>query len=199
MAVFNKTQGTSVIALQSVAASTVLISSVLDVSAKFAAALFIHFGRRSATAAGAGVNIRVEASAKSSGDGFWWPVAIFTTAFAACTTRAVTTSSSSGQNVISATTTTGLAIGDIIYIDNTTIANSEWHRIKIVTGATSVTIEDNLNNTQGTSSNMYNAAEMYICQLDLASIARLRIVVDGASFTQAFAIEAFAVTGDSIS
>lgn len=198
MAIINKTQGVSVLSLQSVAASTVLISSVVDVSNKFAAALFIHFGRRSATAAGAGVNIRVEASGKSSGDGFWWPVAIFTTAFAACTTRAVTTSSASGQNVVSTSTTTGLAIGDIIYIDNTTIGNSEFHRIKLVTASTSVTLEDNLNNTQGVTSNIYNAAEMYTCQLDLASIGRLRLVIDGANFTQAFAIEAFMVTGDNI-
>lgn len=197
MATITKTVGTSVLALQSVAASSVLLSSAVDVSTKLAGTLFIHFGRRAATAAGAGVNIRIEASAKSSGDGFWFPLAIFTTAFAASETEAVSGTVSSGANVITVASTTNLTIGDVIYIDNGTIANSEWGRIKSIVSNTSVTIEDNLVNAQ-TSSNIYDLAEMYVCQLDLTSITRIRVVADGASFTQAFAIEVLMVTGDSI-
>lgn len=197
MATITKTVGTSVLSLQSVAASTVLLSSAVDVSTKLAATLFIHFGRRSATAAGAGVNIRIEASAKSSGDGYWFPLAIFTTAFAAVEAEAVSGTVSSGTNVITVASTTNLAAGDIIFIDNGTIANSEWGRVKSIVANTSVTIEDNLVNAQ-TGATMYDSAEMYACQLDLTGISRIRVVADGALFTQAFAIDVLMVSGDSI-
>jgi hypothetical protein len=198
LADITKTVGTSVISLQSNAASTVLVSSVISFANKLAATLFIHFGRRAATAAGAGVNIRVEASSKASLDGHWYPVAIFTTAFAAAEGEAVTGTVASGQKVITCASTTNLAAGDIIYIDNGTIANSEWHRIKSISANVSVTIEDNLLNAQ-TSATMYDTAEMYVCQLDLTAISRLRVVIDGSLFTQACAIEIDMVSGDSIS
>lgn len=192
----NKTQGTSVLSLQSVAASSVAISSAIDVSGKLAATLFIHFGRRSATAAGAGVNFRIEASSKSSGDGHWYPLAELTTAFAACEAEAVSGTVGSGTNVITVASTTNLTAADLVYIDNGTIANSEWGRIKSIVANTSVTIEDNLVNAQ-TGATLYDAAEMYALTLDLSAVGRLRLVADGASFTQAFAVEAHMVTLDS--
>lgn len=192
----NKTQGTSVISLQSVAASSVLVGSAIDVSGKLAGALFIHFGRRSATAAGASVNIRVEASSKSSGDGHWYPLTILPTQFAACEAEAVSGTVGSGTNVITVASTTNLTAGDLIYIDNGTIANSEWGRVKSIVASTSVTIEDNLVNAQ-TGATLYDTAEMFAVQLDLLAIGRIRVVADGSLFTQAFAIEAHMVTADS--
>lgn len=193
----NKTQGTSILALQSVAASSVLISSAIDVSGKLEATIYIHFGRRNATAAGAGVNIRVEASAKSSGDGHWFPLASISTAFAACEAEAVSGTVASGTNVIMVASTTNLAAGDIIYIDNTTIANSEWGRVKSIVTNTSITIEDNLVNAQ-TGATLYDSAEMYALTFtELLSIGRIRVVADGSLFTQAFAIEVEMTTADS--
>lgn len=198
MATITKTAGTSVLSLQSNAASTVLISSAQDVSTKLAAMIYVWFGRRSATAAGAGCNIRIEGSAESSGDKSWAPLATFTTTFAACEAEAVSGTVNSGQKVITVASTTNLVIGDIIYIDNGTIGNSEWHRIKSIVTNTSVTVEDDLANAQ-TSSTIYDSAEIFTpVQLDLSAISRLRIVVDGASFTQAHAVKVLMVTGDSI-
>src|SRR5678816_3488415 len=104
----NKTAANSIIALQSVASNTVLISSAQDVSTKLAAAVMIHFGRRSNTALSAAVNIRIEGSAKASGDGFWFPLVSFTTLIAAVTSQAVNGTCNSGQNVIAMTSTTGM-------------------------------------------------------------------------------------------
>jgi hypothetical protein len=192
----NKTQGTSVLSLQSVAASSVALGSAIDVSGKLAGTVFIHFGRRSATAAGAGVNFRIEASSKSSGDGHWYPLATITTAFAACEAEAVSGTVNSGTNVITVASTTNLTAGDFIYIDNGTIANSEWGRIKSIVANTSVTIEDNLVNAQ-TGATMYDTAEVYALQLDLLAVGRIRLVADGSLFTQAFAVESHMVTADS--
>ena len=197
MATFSKTQGTSVLSLQSVAANGVVTSSAIDVSTKIAASIFIHFGRRAATASTAGARIRIEASSKSSADGHWYPLAMFETNFAAVEAEAVSSTVNAGTNVITVASTTNLAANDIIYIDNGTIANSEWGRIKSISTNVSVTIEDNLVNAQ-TSSTIYDGAEMYVANLRLESVGRIRVVVDGSSFTQAFAVEAHIITTDSI-
>jgi hypothetical protein len=192
----NKTQGTSVLSLQSVAASSQVKSSAIDVSGKLAATLFVHFGRRAATAAGAGVVIRVEASSKSSGDGHWYPLAQIATNFAAVEPEAVSGTVNAGTAVVTVAATANLSAQDLIYIDNPTIANSEWARIKSIVTNTSVTIEDNLVNAQ-TGSTIYDGAEMYAFNLDLLAVGRIRLVVDGSLFTQAFAIESHMVTADS--
>lgn len=184
-----KTLDQTLLSLQSVAASTVLVGSAVDVSAIWAATVFVRFGRRSASAAGAGANIRIEGSPKSSGNGYWLPLAILTTQFAACEAEAVSGTVNSGTNVITVASTTNLSAGDVIFLDNGTIANSEWHRVKSIVAATSVTVEDNLINAQ-TGATLYDTAEIFTpITLDLSSIGQIRVVDDGSLFTQAHAIE----------
>lgn len=197
MATITKTQGTSLLSLQSVASNTVVISSAQDVSTKLAATVFIHFGRRATSALTTGMEFRIEASSKSSGEGHWYPMASFRTAVAAAESEAVSGTVSSGTNVITVASTTNLVVGDIIFIDNGTIGNSEWGRIKAVSTNTSVTIEDNLVNAQ-TGATIYDQAEMFVAQLDLTAVGRLRLVADGSGTGQAVAVEAHMVTGDSI-
>ncbi len=193
----SKTQGTSVLALQSVASNTVVISSAVDVSAKFAVTVFIHFGRRSATALTTGVIFRIEASAKSSGDGHWYPLATFQTRVSAVTAQSVNGTCASGQNVVPMASTTGESVADIVYIDNGTIANSEWGRVKVVTSNTSITLEDNLTNAQ-TGGTVYPSAEMFSALIDCTAIGRLRLVVDASGTGQVVAAEAELVSSDSI-
>lgn len=206
MATISKTQGTSILAVQSIASNAVLISSAQDVSTKLAATVFIHFGRRSDSALTEGVQIRIEASAKSSGDGQWFPLAQFITQVQAVTHQAVSGTCNAGQAVIAMASTTGMSadwasasspIGNLVYIDNGTIGNSEFQRVKLVTLNTSITLEDNLTNAQ-TSSNVYQSAEIFSAQLDLTAIGRLRVVVNAYNTGVAVAAEAFMVTGDSI-
>jgi len=197
MATITKTQGTSLISLQSVASNTVVISSPQDVSSKLAATVFIHFGRRATTALTNGAIFRVEGSSKSSADGHWYPLATFQTQIATAESEAVSGTVSSGTNVITVASTTNLVAGDTIFIDNGTIGNSEWGRIKSIVTNTSVTIEDNLVNAQ-TGATIYDQAEWFVAQLDLTSIGRIRLVADCSGTGQAVAVEAHMVTGDSI-
>lgn len=193
----NKTAGSTLLALQSVAASSVVLGSATDVSGKMGGLVFVRFGRRSATAAGAGANLRVEASFASSGDNTWMPLVIFTTAFAACEAEAVSGTVNSGTTVITVASTTNLTAGDIIFIDNGTIANSEWGRVKSISANTSVTIEDNLVNAQ-TGATLYDTAEIYSPVQIPKEAMRIRFVADGSAFTQAFAVEARYETVDSL-
>lgn len=188
MATYSKTANADLLALQSVAASSVAVGSAVDVSTKMGGMCYARMGRRAATAAGAGANIRLEASFAASGDNTWFPFAIFTSAFAACESEAVSGTVGSGTNVVTVASTTNLVAGDVVFIDNGTIANSEWGRIKSISTNTSITIEDNLVNAQ-TGATVYDAAEIYPPVAIPEGAIRIRAVADGASFTQAWAVQ----------
>ena len=197
MATPSKTIQSDPISLQSVASGTVVISTPLDVSSKFAAQFFIHFGRRAASALSAPVIFRIEASAESSGDGHWYPLAVVSTEVALAEAEAVSGTVSSGQKVITVASTTNLSPGDPIFIDNSTIANSEWQRIKSTVTNTSVTVEDNLTNAQ-TGSTIYDQAQIIPIIVDLTTVTRVRVVVDNSQSGQAIAAEVELITLDSI-
>lgn len=197
MAALSKTQGTTLLALQSVASNGVVISSVIDVTTKFAGTVGIHFGRRETTALTAGMIFRLEGSTKSSGDGHWHPLATYQTAIAVAETEAVSGTVAAGSTVITVASTANLVAGDIVYIDNTTIGLSEWGRIRSISSNTSVTIEDALINAQ-TGSTLYDQGELITLSVDLTSVGRIRLVADGSGTGRAVAVEAIIVTGDAI-
>lgn len=200
-----KTQGSSLLAVQSLASNATVISSVLSLTTQLAATIFIHFGRRSNTALTEGVQIRVEGSSKSSGDGHWYPLATFITQLAAVTSQAVNGTCNAAQAVVAMASTTGMSAdyaatsppGNRVYIDNGTIANSEFQVVKLVTANTSITLEDNLTNAQ-TGATVFPGAEVFVAQLDATAIGRVRVVIAANNTGQAVAVEVFAVTGDSI-
>lgn len=194
---YNKTAGTSVLSLQTVTSGSVAISSAIDVSTKIAATLFVHFGREATTALTVGTQIRIEASSEASGGGYWYPLFIYTSDVATSETEAVTGTVSSGTNVITVASTTNLTAGDIIFIQNGTIGNSEWGRIKSIVTNTSVTIEDNLANAQ-TGSTLFDQAQIFrAVEINCRALTRLRVVVDNTGSGQSIAVEAKMVTADS--
>ena len=197
MSTYTKTQGTSVLSLQTVASGAVLLSSAIDVSTVIAATMFIHFGREIATALTVGAQFRIEASSKSSGDGHWYPLFIYITDIAAASDEAVSGTVNAGTNVITVAATAGFVAGDIIFIQNGTIGNSEWGRVKSIVTNTSVTIEDNLVNAQ-TGATMYDQAQIFrAVDINCRALGRLRLVVDNTGTGQAIAVEAHVVTADS--
>ena len=197
MATFSKTAG-SLLAIQSVAASSTVISSALDVSTKMGGLVYVRFARRAATAAGAGVNIRLEASKSATVNNSWFPFAIFTTGFAVVNATTLDAEAASGQAVIPLTATTGFAAQGIGFCDNGTIANSEWFRVLSVSAAVSVTAEENLVTTQANGTAALAGAEIFTPANIPEGAIRIRAVVDGSLFTQAFAIEVTYTTIDGI-
>ncbi len=192
----NKTVNTGMISLQTNATTVVVTGTAAAVTTNLAALVTIHFGRTSNTALTTACFFRIEGSAKASGDGYWFPLAQFSSLIAAVTSQPVNGTCNSGQKVVAMSTTTGMSVGDIVFIQNGTIANSEWGRVTVVTASTSITLEDNLLNAQ-TGSTVYPSGEMYAAMLDLTAVTRLRVVAGGqAAVTVAF--EAFMNTGDSI-
>ena len=203
MATVSKTQGTSLIALQTLASAAVILGAAQDVSTKLAATVFLHVGRTATAALTNGVKLRIEASAKGSLDGYWFALAEFATGVAASTTTAtLTTGTTAGDIVLPMTATAGIVIGDKVYIREAGgETNSEFGRVKLVTLNTSVTIEDGtLFNHTITTTLVWSQAEFFVAQLDLTAIGRIRVVADAAYALsgQTVVVEAHMVTGDSI-
>ena len=203
MATISKTQGASLVSLQTLASAAVVLGAATDVSTKLAATVFIHVGRTVTTALTNGVKCRIEGSAKGSLDGYWFSLAEFITAVAASTTTAnLTAGTTAGDTVLPMTATAGIVIGDKVYIREAGAeVDSEFGRVKLVTANTSVTIEDGtLFNHTITTSRVWSQAEFFVAQLDLTAIGRLRVVFDAAYALsgQTVVVEAFMVTGDSI-
>lgn len=171
-------------------APRVEISSVADTTNVSSVSIFMHLGRIVATAFTAGVNFRIEASHRLSGDDQWHTITTFTSALGssvAATTASVATSLA-GQNVITVASTTGFAVGNYIYIENATIGNSEWARVTIVTGGVNgtLTLEDNLTYDQQVGAIVTNQAEQYYALIDTTTFTRLRVVIDGSGAGQNF-------------
>lgn len=202
MATALKTIGTSLLSLQTLASGAVVISSVLDVSTKLSGSVFIHHGRTIATALTNGVKYRVEASAKSSLDGYWFSLAEFVSNLTVSTTTAtLTTGTAAGATVLPMTATGGIVIGDKVYIREAGgETNSEFGRVKAVSANTSITIEDGtLFNHTITTTKVWSQAEFFVAQLDLTSIGRIRVVADAAYAVsgQTTVVEAWMNTWDS--
>jgi hypothetical protein len=194
----SKTDAQTIQALTQSAGLSNTISSTFAATNTLAATVGIHFGRRIATAGGAGVTFRIEGNMKASGAGFWFPLAQFTTQFAATTYTATGGSGNTSGTPTLTLTNTGFVVGDIVHIDDgTSTVTGEFHRVVALISTTGLTLEENLNATHN-SKNVSRAAEMFVAQLDLTGIKNLRVVADAGSFTQVFAWEAWAVTGDSI-
>jgi hypothetical protein len=187
---------TQVAALQALAANTVYISSEVDMSAKYGGLLLIQFARAVTTALTAGVRIRVETRGVASGNMAWGLLCSFQTGLATAVRLALT--SESTLQTLTMTTTTGFALTDRVFVENATLANSEFHEIRKVNAGASLLIEENLANTQAaTTTFVANSAERFLCQIPLEPMA-IRLVVDNDANAVAVYFKAQLITVDTI-
>ncbi len=195
----SKTAGTSILALQNVATGAVLLSNAIDVSVKFSGVVYVHVGRTSNTAPTTALQIRIEASAKEDPNeaGFWFPLAVFQSTINSITSQAVNGTCNSGQNVVAMTATAGMALSDLVYIKNSTIANGEFGIVSAINSNTNIHIEDNLVNAQ-TGSTVYPNAQRFIAQLDLSAVKRIRVVANNNNGGVGFDVDAWLSTLDTI-
>ncbi len=193
----NKIDNTTLILLQSLtSAPRQVMSQHLDTTNLSSITILIHLGRTTTNAFTSGINFRIEQSAAPvGGNGFWFPITIFTSSLGTNVgSQAVNGAALAGQKVIPIAATANFVVGDIVYIKNTTISNSEFGRITVVTLNTSITIEDNLRFDQ-TTSTVTSKAEVFYGLFDMSSCRSLRIVVDGSGTGQNFDVEVFQVVG----
>lgn len=194
-----KTQGTSLLAWQDIATANVVVGSAQDVSTKLAATVFIKVARRSGSAFTTGwPNIRIEASAKSSGTAEWYPLATFQPAVGASIANTTLNGAvSANASTFTVTAATNIAAGDLLFLGDSSTTNYELVRVKSVSGTT-ITPEENVTNAHANSAIVTDQAEMYVASIDLTAVGRIRAVADNANSGQSISVQVLMVTGDSI-
>lgn len=204
MASLTKTQNTTLVAFGEISSGAVSVGTAVDVSTKAAAQVLVWFGRCAATALTQPFFWRIETSSASSGStpGVWVPFTTIGTNVATAADEAVNGTCNSGQAVIAMASTTGFSTtpenaGNLVFIRNTTAANSEFGRILSLTANTSVTLEENLVNAQ-TGATVYGDAQFWSVYVPLDGVGRIRVVGTNAATGQTVAFKALMVTFDSI-
>ena len=198
----SKTLGTAAVSWANgdLASAAQYISAAIDVSGKFAIGFSIQLARRTGTAFTAGwPNIRLEASAKSSGNDTWVPRFIYQPALGATIVNTTLNGAvSAAATTFVVTSATNIAIGDYLYLGDSATANYELVRVKAVSGTT-ITPEEAVTYAHANAAMVTDQAESIYVPVDCAGIARMRVVVDNANSGQAMAAQVFYVLFDSIS
>lgn len=199
MAAYSKTQGTVILTHQAVTHPDTVKGSAQDVSTKISATIFMFHAKVEAAANPSPGKFLLQASASSSGDEDWTTIQEFVAGTSTPDTEAMTASEPGGETVLAVADTTGFVAEDILYIQDTgTLADSEWARCQEIVTNTSINLIDGLTNAKDNADVIWNDAEIFIAQLDLSAIGRLRVVFqhEGAAGANVH-VKAMMVTGDS--
>jgi hypothetical protein len=174
-----KTIQGELLAITKVSANAQQKSAVLALKNMKKIAILIDHGRTATTAfVGAGTEYRVEASQKAVGDDTWRTIASVVCGIAAATETTADADEAVGETVILCDANCP-AVGDIVFWENATLANSEWAKVVATTtgvGSESFTILDGLTNAQAAAKKIYNKGEQFVLLLDVEDYTRLRVV-----------------------
>lgn len=178
-------------AIASTASNSVGVGANVDVHTYYGADVRIRMGRGTGSAFTTAPIFRIEGSAvvATPTADQWAVLAQFSPALGASIgSQAVSGTEAAAQTTITLAAGTNFAAGDYVFFHNTTIANSEWSRVKSISGA-DITVEEGIVNAQ-TGATARNQAEQYHALLDLTSIYWLRLIVNGYGTGQAVIVHA---------
>lgn len=201
MATISKTQGVAALAHQAVTHPNTVKGSAQDVSTKLAATIVCFHSSVEAAANTNPGSFLVQISGSSSGDEDWATVAEFTASATTADTEAMTATEPIGETVLAVADTTGFAAADFLYVQAAgTLVDSEWARCQETVTNTSITLIDGLAVAKDSSDVIWNDADIFVAQIDLTAVGRVRVIFQHEGATGANAhVKALMVTGDSIS
>lgn len=199
-ATYSKTAGTAILAHQAVTHPDTVAGSAQDVSTALAATIIMFHALVEATANTNAGSFLVQVSGSDSGNEDWATVAQFTANSTTADTEAMTATEPAGETVLAVASTTGFVAGDLLYIqDAGTVADGEWARCQEIVTNTSINLIDGLTNAKDSSDVIWNDANVFVAQLDLIAVTRVRVVFQHEGATGANVhVKALMITGDSI-
>lgn len=200
MATISKTQGTVVLTHQAVTHPATVKGSTQDVTTKLAATLVLFHASVEGAANTNPGKFLVQISASSGGDEDWATVYEFDATISTADTEAMTGAEPIGETVLAVAATAGFVANDVLYIQDTgVVENSEWARCEAITATPSIDLVDGLTNAKDNADVIWNDADIFVCQLDLTAVGRLRVVFqhEGAAGVNCH-VKGLMITGDSI-
>lgn len=198
----NKTDSVEVLAHQAVTHPVSVVGSAIDCRTKRAAVIHMYHGYVEATAdTNPGsflVQVRPDDGAGAVNE-HWITIAEYTVKGTTPDTEAMTATEPAGETVLAIASSTGFAIRDLLYIqDTTTLADSEWGEARSIVTNTSITLYDGLTTQKDSADVIWNDASKFVCALDLNGMESFRVIWTHEGATGANGhVKAIAVTYDS--
>lgn len=197
-----KTDSVEALAHQAATHPTTIVGSAINCRTKRGATIFLYHGYVEAAAdTNPGkflVQVRPDAGEGSTTE-HWVTIAEIMARGTTPDTEAMTATEPIGETVLAVSSTTGFAVGDELYIQDTgTLADSEWATCKTFVTNTSVNLIDGLTVQKDSADVIWNDATKAVVQLDLNGIESFRVVWthEGASGANSH-VKALAITYDS--
>jgi hypothetical protein len=201
MATPSKTGGTVLLSHQAVTHPDTIVGDAQDVSTKFKVRVYCYHSSVEAAANTNPGSFLIMTSPVASGDEDWAIEVKFDAQVSTADTEALSGSESAGATVLEVASTTGFVAGDNLYIQDTgTVADGEWNRCQEIVTNTSINLIFGLTNAKDSADVVWNDAEVFTADIDVADAIRLRVVFqhEGAAGVNVH-VKAFMVTLDSIS
>lgn len=197
-----KTDSVGVITHQAATHPTTIVGSAIDCRTKRAATIFLYHAYVEATAdtnpGSFEVQVRPDAGDGSATE-HWITVALLTAKGTTPDTEAMTATEPIGETTLACASTTGFAVGDELYIqDTTTLADSEWGKCKTFVANTNIQLFDGLTVQKDNADVIWNDASKWVVSLDLNGVESFRVVWHHEGATGANGhVKALAITYDS--
>lgn len=196
-----KTDSVVVLSHQAATHPTTIIGSSIDCTTKISATLFLFHGYVEATAdTNPGrflIQVRPDPGNGSVNE-HWITVMEMISKGTTPDDENMTATEPVGETVLACASTTGFAVNDPIYIQNTTLADSEFAQVRSIQTNTSLTIVEGLTVQQTNTSKIFNDATLAIFWLDLTAISSYRVIWTHEGATGANGhVKAFAIHHDS--
>lgn len=198
----NKTDSVEVLAHQAATHPTTIVGSSISALTKRGVSLFLYHAYVEATADTNPGKFLVQ-TRPDAGDGsvneHWATVVEFTAKGTTPDTEALTATEPSGETVMAVASTTGFAAEDLVYLqDTTTLADSEWGKLRTLATNTSLTLIDGLTTGKDSSDVIWNDASVFTCYLDLNAGESYRVAWTHEGATGANGhVKAIGITYDS--
>lgn len=188
------------LAHQAVTHPNTVVGSALDVSTKLGLTLTLSHASVEAAANTNPGKFLVQISGAASGNEDWATIHEFDATVSTADTETMTATEPIGETVLVVAATAGFVANDVLYIQDTgVVGDGEWGRCQKIVSNTSIDLVDGLTTQKDSSDIIWNDADMFICQLDLTSVGRVRVVFQSEGATSVNChIKALAIYGDSI-
>lgn len=175
-----KTDSQEVLAHQAATHPTTIVGSAIDCRTKRGATLFLYHGYVEATAdTNPGkylVQVRPDAGEGSTTE-HWITLAELSARGTTPDTEAMTATEPIGETTLACASTTGFAVEDELYIQDTgTLADSEWAKLKTLVANTNVQLIDGLTTQKDSADVIWNDASKWSFYLDLSGVESFRVV-----------------------
>lgn len=179
MGQIKKAKLVTVLTHQAATHPTTIVGDPIDCTLASRAIIYLYHGYVEATAdTNSGsflIQLRPEAASSSVKEN-WLTHTTKTCGTTTPDTEAMTATEPAGETVLACASTTGFAVGDKLYIQNATLATSEWALLRKFTADTSITLVDGLTRAQASGSVIWNDSNLWVVELDVTAVDAFRVV-----------------------